>query len=85
MIGAYSCLCYGNKGLLNFYIKHLRIPSRRLFFDNYNEQTRFPDFKYICDLNCCSPVTWAYHHKADTLHQKLVPNVSPYDLRLITF
>ena len=83
MIGAYSCLCYGNKGLLNFYIKHLRTPSRRLFFDNYIQQTCFPDFKYICETAVAS-VTWIYHHKADTLHQKLVPNLSPYDLRVIT-
>ena len=53
-----------------------------IIFDNYNQPTLFTNLQIYCDLNCCSLVTWIYHHKADTLHQNLVPILSPYDLRV---
>ena len=51
-----------------------------IIFDNYNQPTLFTNLQIYCDLNCSSLVTWIYHHKADTLHQNLVPSLSPYDL-----
>ena len=47
-----------------------------IIFDNYNQPTLFTNLQIYCDLNCCSLVTWIYHHKAGTLHQNLVPNLS---------
>ena len=51
-----------------------------IIFENYNQPILFTNLQIYCDLNCGSLVTWIYHHKADTLHQNLVPNLSPYDL-----